>query len=372
MKRDLLRIGAALTLLISFLGLVSGTSVGRVRARVAASCSPTDVQRAVDAADIGGTVTLPSCTNMAWGTTVSITKPITLEGQGTHQTILRRQAGGALIMFQVTGVTGFEMRNLTLDGTYDTDPNVHQDLGLALLDVVDFRIHGVAFQNLSRGIEIHGDPIVTRGVIYLNTFTDLYYVDPTRGALGYGVVVYGSGTWPPLRLGTAQSVFIEDNTFTRNRHAVASNNGSRYVFRFNTIIDNRENAAAIDAHGRGVWPRGSRQYEIYGNTVDNVVPRYAGVSPRGGDGVIFNNRFSFNVTNDVLLTNEGGCVGTYPLPDQIRNLYLWNNTLLDGTSARIVLQSGCESFIQLNRDYVTTQPLGYTPYTYPHPLRGLI
>ncbi len=142
MKRDLLRIGAALTLLISFLGLVSGTSVGRVRARVAASCSPTDVQRAVDAADIGGTVTLPSCTYMAWGTTVSITKPITLEGQGTHQTILRRQAGGALIMFQVTGVTGFEMRNLTLDGTYDTDPNVHQDLGLALLDVVDFRIHG--------------------------------------------------------------------------------------------------------------------------------------------------------------------------------------------------------------------------------------
>ncbi len=131
----------------------------------------------------------------------------------------------------------------------------------------------------SRGIEIHGDPIVTRGVIYLNTFTDLYYVDPTRGALGYGVVVYGSGTWPPLRLGTAQTVFIEDNTFTRNRHAVASNNGSRYVFRFNTIIDNRENAAAIDAHGRGVWPRGSRQYEIYGNTVDNVVPRSAASVP---------------------------------------------------------------------------------------------
>src|SRR5437899_5773423 len=126
-------------------------------------------------------------------------------------------------MFQVTGVTGFEMRNLTLDGTFDTDPNVYQDMGLGLTDAVDFRIHNVAFQNLSRGIEIHGDPIVTRGVIYLNTFTDMYYLDPVRGALGYGVVVYGSGTWPPLRLGTAQSVFIEDNTFTRNRHGVASN-----------------------------------------------------------------------------------------------------------------------------------------------------
>src|SRR5438034_7877971 len=164
-------------------------------------------------------------------------------------------------MFQVTGVAGFEMRNLTLDGTFDTDPNVYQDMGLGLTDAVDFRIHNVAFQNLSRGIEIHGDHIVTRGVIYLNTFTDIYYLDPVRGALGYGVVVYGSGTWPPLRLGTVQNVFIEDNTFTRNRHTVASNNGSRYVFRFNTIIDNREDAAAIDAHGRSVWPRGSRRSE---------------------------------------------------------------------------------------------------------------
>src|SRR5206468_10161171 len=68
---------------------------------------------------------------------------------------------------------------------------------LGLTDAVEFRIHNVAFQNLSRGIEIHGDPIVTRGVIYLNTFTDIYYLDPVRGALGYGVVVYGSGTWPP-------------------------------------------------------------------------------------------------------------------------------------------------------------------------------
>ncbi|OLD97566.1 MAG: hypothetical protein AUG80_11095 [Candidatus Rokubacteria bacterium 13_1_20CM_4_68_9] len=273
-------------------------------------------------------------------------------------------------MFQVTGVTGFEMRNLTLDGTFDTDPNVYQDMGLGLTDAVDFRIHNVAFQNLSRGIEIHGDPIVTRGVIYLNTFTDMYYLDPVRGALGYGVVVYGSGTWPPLRLGTAQSVFIEDNTFTRNRHAVASNNGSRYVFRFNTIIDNRENAAAIDAHGRGVWPRGSRQYEIYGNTVDNAVPRYAGVAPRGGDGVIFSNRFSFNVTNDLLLTNEGGCVGLYPLPDQIRSLYIWNNTVPNGASARIVLQAGCETFIQVNRDFFLTPPPAYTPFIHPHPLPG--
>src|SRR5262245_41782434 len=364
MNPRLLRIGATGTMLISILALFSGTSLGRARARNAASCSPFDVQTAVDASDIGGTVTLPACAYPAWNTTVVITKPIILEGRGAQLTTLHRQAGGALAMFWVTGVTGFEMRNLTLDGTYNTHPSVYQDMGLGLINAVDFRIHNVAFQNLARGIEIRGDPTVTRGVIYQNTFTDMYYRDPILGALGYGVVVMGNGTWPPLRLGTLQNVFIEDNTFTRNRHAVASNNGSRYVFRHNAIVDNREDAAAIDAHGRGYWPRGSRQYEIYGNTVDNAVPPYAGVGPRGGDGVIFSNRFSFNVTNDILLTNEGGCVGTYPLPDQILKLNIWNNTLPDATGARIIVQAGCEGFLQLNRNYVTTPLIGYLPFTY--------
>src|SRR5262245_4994648 len=369
MRRNLVRIGTTLTLLIAILGLFSGTSLGRSRVRLAASCSPLDVQKAVDAAAFGDTVTLPACTYPAWNTTVSISKPIILTGRATNLTILRRQAGGAITMFRVSGVAGFEMSNLTLDGTYDTHPSVYQDMGLALINAVDFRIHNVAFQNLSRGIEIHGDPTLTRGVIYQNTFTDIYYRDPVLGALGYGVVVMGNGTWPPLRLGTSQNIFIEDNTFTRNRHAVASNNGSRYVFRHNAIVDNREDAAAIDAHGKGFSPRGSRQYEVYGNTVDNAVPPYAGVGPRGGDGVIFSNRFSFNVMNDILLMNEGGCVGTYPLPDQIQKLYIWNNTVPDGSSANIVRQPGCDKFIQLNRDYFTTPAPAYTPFTYPHPLR---
>jgi len=60
MKKDLLRIGAALALLISIVGLGADVSLGKARPRTVASCSPIDVQRAVDAAPIGGTVTLPS------------------------------------------------------------------------------------------------------------------------------------------------------------------------------------------------------------------------------------------------------------------------------------------------------------------------
>jgi hypothetical protein len=274
----------------------------------AASCSPTDVQKAINTAVAGDTVHLPTCTYTTWGTTVTITKRLILEGNGTTQTVLKRSPTGALTMLYVSGVTGFELRNLSLDGTYDTHPNVYKDIGLDMRNsCIDFRIHHVAFSNLSQGIQIIGDPTVQRGVIHNNTFTDNYYWT-TTAAWGYGIQVVGNGTWPALSLGTAQNIFIETNTFTRNRHTVASNNGSRYVFRYNTIIDNRENAAAIDAHGKAAWPRGSRQYEIYNNSIKNSVTRFAGVGPRGGDGVIFNNVMSPMSSNrDIYLMNDSGC-----------------------------------------------------------------
>ena len=337
--------------------------------RHAASCAPADVQAAVDAAVAGDTVILPACRE-AWYTTLAIFKPVTLRGQGVNETILERTTDAPLVMIKAVNVTGFKLRDLTLIGTHDIAPNVHQDYGLMLINAVDFRIYDAAFEHLAVGIQAHGDPLKIRGVIYDNEFTDIYYREPTGGALGYGVWVQGNGTWPTLELGTAQNVFIEDNIFTRNRHTIASNNGSRYVFRYNRIVDNREDAAAIDAHGRGPWwPRGSRQWEVYRNTITNAVPRYAGLGMRGGDGVAFSNRFSSNVTFEILLTNEGGCAGVYPLSDQIRDVSIWSNTLTNGSPAPIFIQAGCQDHIKLGRDYFTTKRPGYMPYPYPHPAR---
>jgi hypothetical protein len=104
---------------------------------------------------------------------------------------------------------------------------------------------------------------------------------------------------------------------------------------------------------------------VYNNTINNRVARYAGVGPRGGDGVIFNNRFSANLNHEIRLLVEKSCTGTYPVQDQIRNLYIWNNTLLGGGAAAIY--KDC-SHVQLNRDYFTSARRGYSPYTYPHPL----
>jgi hypothetical protein len=361
-----------LTLVITLTGYQPEARAATVNA---ASCSPADVQKAVNVAVGGDTVVLPACTYTNWNTTVTITKSLKLTGKGMGQTVLQRARVAAGYenneMFRVKNVKGFEMRHMTLDGTQDTNLNQWVDFAVFLLNCVDFRIHHMAFADFAVALQVRGDPTVQRGLVDHNTFTDIWWKNNSTGqAFGYGVSIVGNGTYPALALGTSQNVFIEDNTFTRNRHAVASNNGTRYVFRYNTIIDNREDAQAIDAHGKvSTWPQGSRQYEIYHNRVTNAVARFAGVYVSGGDGVIFNNSFSQNLYREIVLDDASGCSsGSYPLEDQIRAVYLWGNVLNEGGQASIKVDTGCESFVKLNRDYFLSKRPNYTSYTYPHPL----
>ncbi|NMM28224.1 MAG: hypothetical protein HHJ12_13290 [Glaciimonas sp.] len=249
------------------------------------------------------------------------------------------------------------------------------DKGLALLNgCVDFSVANSKFTKfISAAVEVNGS-MKQRGVIYNNDFVD-NYSDSVRN-LGYGVVVYGDGTWPTLELGTQNAVFIENNMMTGNRHNVASNNSSRYVFRFNTVIANdvTKDFAMSDAHGLSSSPRGSRSYEIYNNNFSANLSgglEATAIGVRGGDGVIFNNTVASGIARAVSLEVEGFTCGQYPGPDQIRNLYIWNNTggAVNGYSDALGIDNTCTSSVQLNRDYFRTAKAGYTPYTYPHPLR---
>lgn len=185
--------------------------------------------------------------------------------------------------------------------------------------------------------------------------------------LGYGVVIYGDGTWPALELGTQNAVFIENNYIYGNRHHVASNNSSCYVSRYNTVIANdlTKDYATADAHGLSSSPRGSRSWKIYNNNFSAKLLSgrvYAAIGIRGGDGVIFNNTISSDITRPVVLEVEDSSCGTYPAKDQTRQAWIRNNNA--GT-----ISSDCSSSIQLGRDYFTIAKAGYTPYAYPHPLR---
>ncbi len=231
----------------------------------------------------------------------------------------------------------------------------------------DFRIDNCIFERCcKRAVEIHGD---ARGVIDHNRFIDNWYTS---------VVVFGNGekSWKePLSLGSGNAVYVEDNYFSQKNvgnktmaHHIASNNGSRYVFRYNTIEDGYMLSHSIDAHGNKYgWKRGSRSYEIYGNKI-KAIHRWAGINIRGGDGVIFDNEITGEFISPLHLMHEGrqgdgNC--DYPCLDQIRKIHIWGNTY---NGKKIPLKIRHPQLIKYDREVIMDTLPGYKPYRYPHPL----
>ena len=348
------------------------------------TCSRTDIQAAIDSAEDGDVIVIPEgdCTFDS-PYRVMVTKHVSFKGQGPGKTILRKNSDqqyyGILDFYrhQTGNDNGPEISGIKLVGE---GSETYVDYGIMLLGGSrNFKIHDCVFEGFGgagvaiKGVNNYGPVREPWGVIYDCTFIDNY-----KPGYGYGVYVGGNDSvWDePLVLGNEKAVFIEDNYFSGNRHAVASSWSSKYVFRKNTITSNR-GGSYIDAHGNRLQGnRGSRSYEIYENTLSypgsTPYPGYA-VGIRGGDGVIFNNVFTNIKEPTIRFVNEvcPGC-GCYPCPDQVREAYVWGNTL-DGEPVNgepTVCQDCGEYILREDRDIFNYQKPGYTPYPYPHPLRG--
>lgn len=322
------------------------------------------VQEAISMAKTGDTVYIPAGTYSFDGG-ISFKAGISIIGAGQDKTVLKKSGNTGPYTFTIDGSNGQKSRisGMTIIGMNPTmSPGIKVVKGCK-----DFRIDHITFkQCYDRAIEVHEN---STGVIDHNIFMENELTS---------VVVFGDGaaTWSrEYKLGTADAVFIEDNYFEQKNpknpgmaHHVASNNGSKYVCRYNTMVDGYLNAQAIDVHGnKFYWPRGSRSYEIYNNKI-TVTHRWLGLRIRGGDGVIFNNEIKGDITYPIDLMHEGrdgdgNC--SYPCVDQIRQLHLWGNTY-NGKESPIKVRH--TSLIKENRDYFLKQKPGYVPYQYPHPL----
>lgn len=352
---------------------------------------PADLQAAINKARTGDIISIPAG-RFSFSGTVMAPDGIYIKGAGRDSTFLLKSDNTSNFMIMVDSKTGspFKFSDITMQGRLDALQGSNRttavtsvtDGGLYIKGAAtNFQIFNSRFTKFLRaGIEFQGDAGTRQGpqqgVIYRNEFIDNWYVN-----LGYGVAVDGSAsTWSkPLTLGTASAVFVEDNVFQKNRHAVAATNGANYVARYNTVKDTALESQAFDAHGlTASWPRGAKSVEIYNNTVTNAVKTWAGAGIRGGGGVIWGNKWS-GVSHGIVLSLENPPsshpLGTYPALDQIGNpndLYVWNNTssgdniyLSPTSNAR-----GIDYWLKLNRDYFTTARSGYKPYAYPHPLRA--
>jgi Concanavalin A-like lectin/glucanases superfamily/Right handed beta helix region len=363
----------------------------------ATSGSKADIQAAVDMAQLGDTVIIPTG-NWNFSGTVTLKERINVKGMGRDNTVLLKSDQNNAPMFELTASSGtaFKISDITLNGIgyqlFKTNPNsTILDTGLIIYGkATDFVIQNCRFTGFTNsGVKFEASPAALQGhpsgVISNNQFTDIYYHTPTF-SLGYGVNVAGDEGWPTeLQLGSSNKVFIEDNYFEHNRHCIAANYGGRYVFRNNTVIDNYYPFAAIDAHGKYVGTHGTRSYEIYDNIISggiewNDTPHGTwGIGLRGGNGVVFNNTFT-GMWRAIYITIEyfySLSSPTYPVDDQITDLWLWNNihngnimtSLSLGWNDQMAIDLG--PFLQEDRDYHFAVKPGYVAYTYPHPLLNL-
>lgn len=342
--------------------ILFGTATSHAVTVEAESGSREDIQAAINEAPENATVVIPEGEFNWRGPRINIDKDITISGSGDKGTVLNKTSALDWF-FNVVSEGFFRLTNIVLDGN-------RRGGGVQMrTDNLDFRIDNSTFRNFgTRAVQTYGG---AKGLIDNNEFLENRPTD---------IVVYGDNdkSWnEPLQLGTDDAVYVEDNVFTHktvsNSHSIASNRGSKYVFRYNTINDGDQNTNPIDAHGNYYHGRGSRSYEIYGNEV-NSGHSYMGMYIRGGTGVIFDNEMNGSFTHPLILENYRSFRQSnvrYPAPDQIHDLHIWDNEKNGEEVTPFMRDRGkVREHIKENRDYFLNPKADYTPYTYPHPMRG--
>lgn len=313
-----------------------------------------------------------------------------------------------IIAFNCENNLPIELHNIYFKGSFNPKKRSIKSGGISLSKgCTDFRVsknYFTGFANAAIEVDLTGFGNYSkiskktkkqRGVIYENYFVDNFY--PRLNSLGYGVAVYGDRvSWPQLELGTKNAVFVENNVFSGNRHHIASNGSSHYVFRHNRVIhrDTVRNYDMTDARGKST-PNytGSRSFEIYNNNYvyETKTSEKAGaaIGIRGGDGVIFGNTVSKNIVITVsLYIDRIGRCSSKKIPNGTTSLYIWDNQHNDNSYGNWNIfqpshpsnprqstfikgiHNKCPQSILKDRHYFLRQKPNYKPYQYPHPLRA--
>lgn len=383
-------------------------SQGEAATQTAATCSQSNVQSAINAANDGDTVLIPAG-NCTWTASVQTNnKRINLQGAGPTKTVITV----ASCTNPGLAVTSSAGKTITIGGIKFTGSAY--DAGLIQISgtVKDFRITNCSFDwsTTSCSSGWHDDAAIfikgtANGVIDHSTFAPSNS-QTYRSAVKIFADSASNAYARPSALGTANSVYLEDNVFTQPAyagwtHAVWAQQGGSYVFRRNTLTN-----WGIDMHGECSWQAG-REFEVYDNHW--IATTDFGNKPfviRGGTGVVYNNTYTSNghrlegeglrmmeVDSGSTCSAGGYCHACdYPALHQIGRgtnnaldpLYTWNNKLdgrywiLSDTNGwwPNTGDSACCSILpsqmtQAGRDYYSSENTpkpGYKAYTYPHPL----
>jgi hypothetical protein len=256
--------------------------------------------------------------------------------------------------------------------------------------VRDFRIDHCNFQDMGgSGVWVlGGDDLRNRraisGVIdhnkFVNTCGDPGFMHYDERTLGYGI---GMRRWACDVWENASDVWgkynnytivIEDNYFSKWRHATCSNDGIHQIVRYNTF-DGSYGHGTVDGHGSyadevRTYAVGTRCMEVYNNMFLNYddtwnIPWVVNI--RGGSALVYNNILDGTYPYLLDLNNDWGNYDDLAFC-AVNQTYIWNNQLNGGT----IIHYNADSKVNVN--YFLRSPslaldgIEYTPLQYPHPL----
>ena len=376
----------------------------------------TSVASCVSQATAGDTINISAGTE-TWSSGVTINKSLTLSGAGETLTHINNSS---TYIFYISLSSDVPVRITGLD--INSDPNTGSDKHAIYIQgkldgsfaYTKIRIDNNTFEKGKRAIYAYG---WIEALIDHNEFLNC----------DIGVAVTGDNhdSWDRvIEAGTANAVFIEDNTFTQNNNSDVELNeaiyhieGGRSVVRYNTFdltAYTTYNSCPFDSHGNGsYYPsgyRGNPLIEVYNNDW-YIHHSYRVFYFRGGSVIVYDNTITFETGTGAIfaLSEEEGWQTAFfspldtawPAEDQITNSFFWDNTL-DGNPITDIYEWGGSLFYHKDRDYFMHAPessggyayysdrLGasgrgsdgtlvwdanhanayypYTAYTYPHPL----
>ncbi|MGZ3749287.1 MAG: hypothetical protein ACXVCD_18265, partial [Pseudobdellovibrionaceae bacterium] len=234
----------------------------------AASCSYSDISSAITAAGAGDTVLVPAG-NCTWSSSsaLNISKSITLSGAGGSATTITHDSDAATITISPSSdvpirITGIYFNKVSSNN--GTKPAIDirgkdwSGVGVALTKI---RIDHNSFNKGDRAVFWHG---WAYGVADHNNFVNCN--------IAIGLEGDGSLAWDrPIVAGTADAVFIEDNTITQNDSVDYNNEeiyhqaGARTVIRHNTFDGTAYSGSFLpfDSHGNQSYFNTSNINAVY-------------------------------------------------------------------------------------------------------------
>jgi len=320
------------------LSALFGTEV-HANTYTATSCAASAFQTAINSATDGDTVIGPSGGGSAtWSTAVTVTKGITLNGNGCAVTWA---PGGGLT------VTADTVAHSFLTGfTFEEAPSACPVTFRVTSSTLKYRLYNNTFTddgNSGGSVTFVCNNGLGPGLIDHNTFSVLPGADENIHNSSTSSPSVYTGWAVDVVPGSGNMLIIENNTFTYDSKDSPANSGgppyyfwgtqaienfygAEVTFRYNTL-----NNVSFDAHGSSPGTcsghgteNSTRWYEVYDNIWNVTTPQsnqsnYA--DWRGGSGLIYNNTLQNASNNEVTgyLQFQEDCSsgGTWPLQSQV-------------------------------------------------------